>query len=276
MWSWAWQAETTTRTRRRGHARETQEQEMMTRDEALTEAFVTIGVGLLTLVGLVQVVSWVTRWCHRRVVAASTRNQTARAHGAWGQPNGAAEPNLTRDRDGFLSRDGRTARRDGLAVVCTPEEEETAARVLGVPRRAPPLPPPSVEARALRETLWERFRELEVPLGMLDKLIDLRSYHLSFVVDDSGSMGQATDSKRSDVKSKWMRARFEAEFRGAQTPSLWTILTGGVFQTTPGTALTRWEEAEDRLHLFLELLALVDFRSIRLSFLNLDDVVEVA
>lgn len=46
------------------------------------------------------------------------------------------------------------------------------------------------------------FRKYEIPMGMMNKLLELQNYsYLEFIIDDSGSMGSISDSKDPQGRS---------------------------------------------------------------------------
>jgi hypothetical protein len=85
------------------------------------------------------------------------------------------------------------------------------------------------------------FSKYEIPIGMLDKLIALQHYHaIQFIIDDSGSMGIATDAKAPN-----------------------------------GMAMTRWQEAQLRLKTMIEIMAFVPIPHITIEFLNRPAIIEL-
>ena len=87
------------------------------------------------------------------------------------------------------------------------------------------------------DSLGKIFAKYEVPLGMMNKLMELHNYDLlEFIIDDSGSMGCISDTK--DLYGKPM---------------------------------TRWQEAISRLKSLMEIAAYVPTPPIQISFLNRQD-----
>jgi hypothetical protein len=85
------------------------------------------------------------------------------------------------------------------------------------------------------------FTKYEIPLGMLSKLMGISAYQaVHFVIDDSGSMGFPTDSNHPN-----------------------------------GTPMTRWEEAQQRVKVMIEIMAFVPTPPITISFLNRPASVEL-
>lgn len=85
------------------------------------------------------------------------------------------------------------------------------------------------------------FAKYEVPMGLMNKLMMLSDFNsLQFIVDNSGSMGQLSDT-----------------FRPNNTPQ------------------TRWQEVESRLISMLEILAYVPCAPIEIRFLNGNDKIRI-
>ena len=51
----------------------------------------------------------------------------------------------------------------------------------------------------LYQGLMDYFIIYEIPIGLLNKLLELRNYRLNFMIDDSGSMQAASDAKKSEA-----------------------------------------------------------------------------
>lgn len=95
----------------------------------------------------------------------------------------------------------------------------------------------------LPDALFSIFQKYEIPIGLVSKLFDLNQYPvMEFIIDDSGSMGNITDSFHAD-----------------------------------GRAMTRWEEVFQRLKSMFEIIAYVTLQShkFRLRFLNRRDTPEL-
>jgi hypothetical protein len=97
--------------------------------------------------------------------------------------------------------------------------------------------------KSLFDQLIDYFIIYEVPLGLIDKLLELRHYRLNFLVDDSGSMQLASDAPRSEAT---------------------------VYMPCHGHAgnMTRLEEEENRLHIFMDILAFIPTKGIQFYFMN--------
>ena len=81
---------------------------------------------------------------------------------------------------------------------------------------------------------------------MINKLLGIRDRNLNFIIDDSGSMGWDSDVNLSEATPYTIKAR---------TP-------------VANQKMKRWEEAEDRLHIMIDLLAYIPTKPIKISFLN--------
>jgi len=114
-------------------------------------------------------------------------------------------------------------------------------------------PGEGMDGSELLEGLTAYFATFEVPLGLINKLMALQMYHLKFIIDDSGSMNAGTDSMISEAH--------EAALRG-QTLS----------RTTP---MTRWQEAETRLHTMVDILSFIPTKSIEIRFMNASNVINL-
>jgi hypothetical protein len=94
------------------------------------------------------------------------------------------------------------------------------------------------------------FDRYEVPVGLLPKLLQLRDYSLFLILDDSGSMGSATDLFSNGFTSSFMQQEYAL---------------------APVRQVSRWAEQEDRLHYMLEFLGAIPTGEIRITFLNRSD-----
>ena len=113
--------------------------------------------------------------------------------------------------------------------------------------------PGGTDGSELLDGLTEYFVKYEVPVGLINKLMALQFYQLKFIIDDSGSMNAKTDS--------FMNAASEHVLRG-QAPSS-TI------------AMTRWQEAETRMHNIIDILAYVPTKGIEIRFMNAPNVINL-
>ncbi|STX28562.1 Uncharacterised protein [Legionella beliardensis] len=103
----------------------------------------------------------------------------------------------------------------------------------------------------LLDGLSNVFARYEVPIGLVNKLLALTEYSLNFIIDDSGSMNTPSDLPMTAAHPAVRQMRDPQGRRAAVQGKL-----------------TRWEEAEDRIHIMLDMLAYLPINTIRLSFLN--------
>ncbi|KXS08981.1 hypothetical protein M427DRAFT_150299 [Gonapodya prolifera JEL478] len=100
--------------------------------------------------------------------------------------------------------------------------------------------PHSTDSIQIVDGLSKIFSTYEVPIGMLNKLLELNECHLSFLLDDSGSMG----TKDSVLQN--------------------------------GQSCTRWEEMLDRLKALVDIIAYIPTLSNTFRFLNRADVIRIS
>ena len=119
---------------------------------------------------------------------------------------------------------------------------------------------PALDGGALLDGMTAFFQKYEVPIGLVNKLLALTEYTLHFMIDDSGSMASNTDLRMKDA-TQYLRDR----------------QTQGKRVTCPNSNefATRWEEAEDRMHILADMLAFIPTGPIVLSCFNHKQVVRV-
>eukprot|EP00604_Paraphysomonas_vestita_P002964 CAMPEP_0174820948 /NCGR_PEP_ID=MMETSP1107-20130205/5103_1 /TAXON_ID=36770 /ORGANISM="Paraphysomonas vestita, Strain GFlagA" /LENGTH=367 /DNA_ID=CAMNT_0016037275 /DNA_START=57 /DNA_END=1157 /DNA_ORIENTATION=- len=110
-------------------------------------------------------------------------------------------------------------------------------------------------AYLLLEGLTDSFVQYEVPIGMINKLHSLSLYRLNFIVDDSGSMRADTDVNLIDGTSYLHR--------------------GEHAHPREGVPMTRWQEAENRLHILIDILAYIPTKIIIIRFLNAKNIINI-
>ena len=108
-----------------------------------------------------------------------------------------------------------------------------------------------IDGSDLLEGLTNYFIQFEIPVGLLNKLMALQFYNINFIIDDSGSMRAPTDSMLSEALPYVLRGQ----------------------QPNPHQPMTRWQEAENRLHCMMDVLAYIPTKPIVLSFLNAPNVI---
>lgn len=109
----------------------------------------------------------------------------------------------------------------------------------------------SLDGGGLLDGLTKIFERHEVPIGLINKLLILSEYSLNFIIDDSGSMNTESDALISQASPQLKEARDPTGIRAANNKKL-----------------TRWEEAEDRIHIIFDMLAYIPTHKISISFLN--------
>lgn len=109
--------------------------------------------------------------------------------------------------------------------------------------------PTKLDGSKILEDLSKIFAKYEVPIGLLNKLLPLLQYQLNFIVDDSGSMQNESDALLGEA-TRFIKQRH-------QPGSISSYDT-----------MTRWEEAEDRIHIMIDMLAYIPTGPITISFLN--------
>jgi len=113
--------------------------------------------------------------------------------------------------------------------------------------------PGGVDGSELLDGLTEYFVKFEVPLGLINKLMALKQYDLRFIVDDSGSMNATTDTMISEASDYVLRGQPKS-------------------RTDP---MTRWQEAETRIHNMIDILAFIPIKMIEIRFLNAPNVISL-
>lgn len=103
-----------------------------------------------------------------------------------------------------------------------------------------------LDGSKLLDGLTEYFVRYEIPVGMINKLMALQLYNLKFIIDDSGSMEVSTDSMLNEASEHVLRGLVPCD----RTP------------------MTRWQEAETRLHTMMDILAFIPTKSIEIRFMN--------
>lgn len=118
---------------------------------------------------------------------------------------------------------------------------------------------PTVDGGDMLEGVSRIFDEYETPIGLISKLMELLEYRLNFIIDDSGSMATI-----SNIPIEQASPAMQGKFK-------WQIENG---KRRPPT-MTRWEEAEDRLHIMIDILAYIPTQPIKIRFLNRANPIEL-
>jgi hypothetical protein len=108
----------------------------------------------------------------------------------------------------------------------------------------------------VRDSLIDRlanlFGKYETPIGLLSKFYKLSEYNLNIIIDDSGSMSTPVDDVLlSNASSEYMASNYCKHFANRK--------------------MTRFEEAEDRVHLMFDYLAYIPTGLIKVFFMNRPD-----
>ncbi len=111
----------------------------------------------------------------------------------------------------------------------------------------------NIGGELLLNQLIDLFEHYNIPLGMLDKLIKLKQYNLNFIVDDSGSMKKKSDAPMR-IAHPWVQQGWQ-----------WDRVKH------PNQMMTRWQEAENRLHIMIDLIAYLPGAKLKFYFLNNPD-----
>lgn len=106
----------------------------------------------------------------------------------------------------------------------------------------------NVDGGKLIDGLTDLFRRYEIPIGLMSKLTALQGATLHFKIDNSGSMADPSNLLVRDI-SPYMK---------------------NVVNPLNRQFVSRWEEAQDRLHILIDLLAYVPTGPIILSFFDRD------
>ncbi len=110
---------------------------------------------------------------------------------------------------------------------------------------------PVIDGGEILDGLTTLFSQYEIPIGLINKLRALSAYRLNFIIDDSGSMKTATDLLLSSA-----------------TPYVKTRKNRFLSLYGDPKYMTRYEEAENRLHIMFDLLAYIPTGAITLCYLN--------
>jgi hypothetical protein len=112
---------------------------------------------------------------------------------------------------------------------------------------------PTTDGGDILDGLTSYFSMYEVPVGLVNKLLALQFYNLNFIVDDSGSMRAPTDVSMTEATPHVLRG---------QHPN-------------PNQFMTRWQEAENRLHIMMDVISFIPTKPIVIAFLNAKNVINL-
>jgi hypothetical protein len=114
-------------------------------------------------------------------------------------------------------------------------------------------PGEGADGSEILDGLTDYFVKYEVPVGLIDKLMMLQYYQLKFIIDDSGSMNAKTDSFMNDASEHVLRGQ----------------------PRSSSVAMTRWQEAETRMHNLIDILAYIPTKGIEIRFMNAPNVIQL-
>ena len=139
----------------------------------------------------------------------------------------------------------------GIAQLPVPAPVQQALNTIQDDKYVAGFQAKDVDGGILMDGLMTIFGQNEIPIGLMSKLTALQGANLHFKVDDSGSMDQPSSVKPADACA-YTKANMSAGRLGDPRRPF----------------LSRWEEAEDRLHTLIELLAYVPTGPIIVSFFD--------
>lgn len=133
----------------------------------------------------------------------------------------------------------------GLTSLPVPKQFQEAMNTIQSDQYVAGFKSQAVDGGTVIDGLMKVFELNQIPLGLMSKLTPLQGATLHFKIDDSGSMAYDSNLLLSD-----------ASWYTKQTIKI------------PKRFLSRWEEAEDRLHTLIDLLAYVPTGPIFVSFFD--------
>jgi len=139
----------------------------------------------------------------------------------------------------------------GIAQLPVPTPFQQALNTIQDDKYVAGFQSKDVDGGSLMDGLMTIFGQNEIPIGLMSKLTALQGATLHFKVDDSGSMDLPSSVKPVDACA-YTKANMSAGRLGDPRRPF----------------LSRWEEAEDRLHTLIELLAYVPTGPIIFSFFD--------
>jgi hypothetical protein len=106
----------------------------------------------------------------------------------------------------------------------------------------------NLDGAKIIDELCTIFAKYEIPIGLMNKLLVLHQYVLHFLIDDSGSMWGDSDVPLREATEHILK----------QLPEV----------RDASVMMTRWQEAENRLHIFIDFIAFIPVKGIKVTFLN--------
>jgi hypothetical protein len=120
---------------------------------------------------------------------------------------------------------------------------------------------------SIEQDLFSLFSAQEVPIGTINKLFMILEDELYKIQDDSGSMMEATDTVYS-AASEYIKARRELRENHPKNKENYIKHAQYNMKAPQHSYMTRWEEAEERWHTLIDILAYIPNPLISMSFLN--------
>lgn len=111
----------------------------------------------------------------------------------------------------------------------------------------------------------ETFTRHGIPLTMLPKYLQLTDKTLHWIIDDSGSMSHRSDVYWKDAGDELKKQRCD-ELKTRKKPK----------DFDPNQLMTRWQEAQNRLHVMINILSCLPIKKIKISFLNRHNKIELS
>lgn len=115
------------------------------------------------------------------------------------------------------------------------------------------LPDPALVLSVITQT----FTQYEVPLGMINKLLELMGKRMVFRIDDSGSMQNYTKLTFEKDACLHLKARLTNGSRCRPNDNNYM-----------DPRMTRWEEAENRMHVIIDLITMIPTGDLVLRFFD--------
>lgn len=154
-----------------------------------------------------------------------------------------------------------------IAIISSPQDIESITEITHQPMQMSASTAQALENLQYTEidnpnessidSLGALFTQYDIPLGLLYKLNLLKEYGLDFIIDDSASMTSPSNVHVHEA-SESMRPIIQNRLRRA---------------TRPTDKMNRLEEAENRLHVLIDILSLVSMPHIQIRFLNSPSVI---
>lgn len=147
-----------------------------------------------------------------------------------------------------------------------PEQEEKIPQLTQAVHQVHKLMKSAPYVKAMGSKKQDLFVDLKniftlnkIPLGLTVSLVKLKKYAFHFKIDDSGSMTFNSTLTRVNASPYMKTESYVSKDQDMKIES---------YVSKDQLILTRWQEAENRLHIMIDLLGLIPISKITLSFLN--------